>query len=179
MADVGTPARRTSLVESNEELPMSKIAPCLWFDSQAEEAANLYVSIFPNSKIGKIARYPEGLPGDRAGQVMTVEFELDGITFTGLNGGPHFKFSEAVSFQIYVDDQAELDRYWNALLADGGVESQCGWLKDRFGLSWQVVPTQLGKLMSSPDRDAAGRVAAAMMQMIKLDIAELEAAAAG
>jgi predicted 3-demethylubiquinone-9 3-methyltransferase (glyoxalase superfamily) len=166
-------------VESNEEMPMSKIAPCLWFDSEAEEAAKFYVSIFPNSKIGKTARYPEGLPGDRAGQVLTVEFELDGVTFTGLNGGPQFKFDEAISFQIYVDDQAELDRYWNALLAHGGVESQCGWLKDRFGLSWQVAPTQLGKLMASPDREAANRVAAAMMQMVKLDIAKLEAAAAG
>ncbi|MDB5453757.1 MAG: hypothetical protein JWO33_2335 [Caulobacteraceae bacterium] len=158
---------------------MSKIAPCLWFDTEAEEAAKFYVSIFPNSKISKTARYPEGLPGDRAGQVLTVEFELDGVTFTGLNGGPQFKFDEAISFQIYVDDQAELDRYWNALLADGGVESQCGSLKDRFGLSWQVAPTQLGKLMASPDREAANRVAAAMMQMVKLDIAKLEAAAAG
>jgi predicted 3-demethylubiquinone-9 3-methyltransferase (glyoxalase superfamily) len=108
-----------------------------------------------------------------------VEFDLDGKPFTGLNGGPDFKFSEAISFQIDVQDQAELDRYWNALLADGGTESMCGWLKDRFGLSWQVVPVQLGKLMASPDREAAGRVAAAMMQMAKLDIAKLEAAAKG
>jgi predicted 3-demethylubiquinone-9 3-methyltransferase (glyoxalase superfamily) len=110
---------------------------------------------------------------------MTVEFELDGKPFTGLNGGPHFTFSEAISFQIEVEDQAELDRYWNALLAGGGGESQCGWLKDRFGLSWQVVPVQLAKLMANPDRAAAGRVADAMMKMVKLDIAELEAAAAG
>lgn len=158
---------------------MPKVTPCLWFDSDAEEAAKLYTSLFPNSKIGKIARYPEGLPGDRTGQVMTVEFELDGSPFTGLNGGPMFKFSEAVSFQIYVDDQAELDRYWNGLLADGGEESQCGWLKDRFGLSWQVVPKRMGELMASPDRAAAGRVADAMMKMRKLDIATLEAAAKG
>jgi predicted 3-demethylubiquinone-9 3-methyltransferase (glyoxalase superfamily) len=158
---------------------MSKITSCLWFDTQAEEAADFYVSIFPNSKVGKISRYPENLPGDRAGQVLTVEFELDGTPFTGLNGGPHFTFSEAISFQIFVQDQAELDRYWNALLAGGGKESQCGWLKDRFGLSWQVVPKQMGELMSGPDKAAAGRVAAAMMQMIKLDIAKLEAAAAG
>lgn len=158
---------------------MPNITPCLWFDTQAEDAAKLYVSLFPNSKIGKVARYPEGLPGDRAGQVMTVEFELDGKPFTGLNGGPIFQLSEAVSFQIFVEDQAELDRYWNGLIADGGEESQCGWLKDRFGLSWQVVPKRMGELMASPDREAANRVAAAMMQMRKLDIATLEAAAKG
>lgn len=158
---------------------MPKLAPCLWFDREAEDAAKFYCAIFPNSKIGTIARYPEGFPGDRAGEVMTVEFELDGKPFTGLNGGTDFKFSEAVSFQIDVQDQAELDRYWKALLADGGTESVCGWLKDRFGLSWQVVPVQLGKLMAGPDREAAGRVAHAMVQMGKLDIAKLEAAARG
>ncbi len=157
---------------------MPKITNCLWFDTEAEAAANFYVSIFPNSNIGKVSRYPENLPGDRAGQVLTVEFELDGTPFTGLNGGPQFKFDEAISFQIDVHDQAELDRYWSALLADGGTESQCGWLKDRFGVSWQVVPVQLGRLLSGPDKDVAGRVAAAMMQMVKLDIAKLEAAAA-
>jgi predicted 3-demethylubiquinone-9 3-methyltransferase (glyoxalase superfamily) len=158
---------------------MPQITPCLWFDRDAEAAARLYCSVFPNSKLGEISRYPEGFPGDRAGEVMTVAFELDGKPFTGLNGGPDFKFSEAVSFQIEVDDQDTLDRYWNGLLAGGGVESQCGWLKDRFGLSWQVVPVHLSKLMSGPDRAAAGRVADAMMQMAKLDIARLEAAAAG
>lgn len=158
---------------------MPSITPCLWFDRQAEEAANFYCAIFPNSKITKVSRYPENLPGDRAGEALTVAFELDGKAFTGLNGGPQFTFSEAISFQIEVDSQAELDRYWNALLADGGQESQCGWLKDRFGLSWQIVPTQLAKLMTSSDRDAANRVAAAMMQMVKLDIAQLEAAAKG
>ena len=158
---------------------MPKITNCLWFDTEAEEAANFYVSIFPNSKITDVARYPENLPGDRAGQVLTVAFELDGVRFTGLNGGPQFKFDEAISFQIEVQDQAELDRYWTALLAGGGSESQCGWLKDRFGLSWQVVPVQLPRLLSGPDKQAANRVAAAMMQMVKLDIARLEAAAAG
>jgi predicted 3-demethylubiquinone-9 3-methyltransferase (glyoxalase superfamily) len=158
---------------------MPQITSCLWFDREAEDAARFYVSIFPNSKIGRVSRYPENLPGDRAGEVLTVEFELDGKAFTGLNGGPDFRFSEAISFQIEVSEQAELDRYWNALLADGGKESQCGWLKDRFGLSWQVVPVQLARLMSDPDKAKAGRVAAAMMQMVKLDIAGLEAAAAG
>lgn len=158
---------------------MPKLTNCLWFDTEAEEAAQFYCGIFPNSKITEVSRYPEGLPGDRAGQVLTVAFELDGTPFTGLNGGPDFKFSEAISFQIDCKDQAEVDRYWDALLAGGGQESQCGWLKDRFGLSWQVVPTRLTELISGPDKEKAGRVAAAMMQMVKLDIAKLEAAAAG
>ena len=157
---------------------MSKITSCLWFDGQAEEAAKFYVSLFPNGKLGKVTKYPEGTPG-QPGTVMTVEFELDGAQFVGLNGGPEFKFSEAISFQIDCKDQAEVDRYWNALLADGGEESVCGWLKDRFGLSWQVVPTILPKLMADPDRDKANRVTAAMMKMKKLDVAKLEAAAAG
>jgi len=156
---------------------MPKITNCLWFDSQAAEAAEFYVGIFPNSRIGKIARYPEGLPGDRAGQVLTVEFELDGTPFLGLNGGPVFTFDEAISFVIDCEDQAEVDRYWNALLAGGGSESQCGWLKDRFGVSWQVVPRRLTELMSGPS-ETANKVAAAMMQMVKLDVAKLEAAAA-
>ena len=156
---------------------MKPITPCLWFDRDAEAAARLYVGLFPNSRIGKIARYPEGLPGDRAGQVMTVEFELNGQPFTGLNGGPMYQFTEAVSFQIMVKDQAELDHYWNGLIDGGGEEGQCGWLKDRFGLSWQVVPEKMGEWMSQPD--SGGRVAAAFMKMKKLDIATLQAAAAG
>jgi len=156
----------------------SKIISCLWFDGQAEAAAKLYTSLIPNSKMGKITKYPEGTPG-QAGTVMTVEFELDGAQFVGLNGGPDFKFSEAVSFQIHCKDQAEVDRYWAALIADGGEESVCGWCKDRFGLSWQVVPEVLPKLMADPDRDKANRATAAMMGMRKLDIAQLEAAAAG
>ena len=158
---------------------MPRITPCLWFDRDAEEAAKFYCAIFPNSRIVDVSRYPENLPGDRAGEVLTVVFELDGKRFMGLNGGPQFPFSEAVSLEIEVDSQAEIDRYWDALLASGGVESQCGWLKDRFGFSWQVTPRQLGELMAGPDKAKAGRVAAAMMQMVKLDIAKLEAAAAG
>jgi len=156
---------------------MPKITNCLWFDTQAEDAAELYVSLFPNSRIGAVARYPEGLPGDRAGTVMTVEFELDGASFVGLNGGPHFKFNEAVSFQIFVKDQAELDHYWNGLIDGGGEEGQCGWLKDRFGVSWQVAPAAMGQWMKNPQ--TGQKVAGAFMQMKKLDIAALEAAAAG
>jgi predicted 3-demethylubiquinone-9 3-methyltransferase (glyoxalase superfamily) len=155
---------------------MPKITPFLWFDTQAEEAAKLYTSLFPNSKIGKTARYGEGMPGP-AGSVMTIEFELDGQKFVGLNGGPVFKFTEAVSFTIDCEDQAELDHYWNGLIAGGGVESRCGWLKDRFGVSWQVVPRRMGEWMSNPKTGA--KVAAAFMPMTKLDIATLEAAAAG
>ncbi|HEY8574062.1 VOC family protein [Phenylobacterium sp.] len=156
---------------------MPNITPCLWFDREAEDAAKLYVSLFPNSKITKVSRYPEGLPGDRAGQVLTVEFELDGKTFTGLNGGPQFPHSEAISFQIYVKDQAELDHYWDGLIAGRGEESRCGWLKDRFGVSWQVVPEKLAAWMTNPQ--TAGRVSAAFMPMKRLDLAVLEKAAAG
>ncbi|MDO8799931.1 VOC family protein [Phenylobacterium sp.] len=157
---------------------MSIVSSCLWFDDQAEEAASFYVSIFPNSKLGKFDRHGEGGPGP-AGGVMTVEFELDGVRFTGLNGGPMFKFSEATSFVIDCKDQAEVDHYWDALLADGGAPGQCGWLKDRFGLSWQVVPVELGVLMSDPDSARVSRVIAAMMQMARLDTGKLRAAADG
>jgi len=156
---------------------MSKVHPFLWFDTQAEEAANLYCSIFPNSKITKIARNTEAAPGPTGG-VLTVEFELDGTKVIALNGGPHFKFNEAFSFTIDCESQAEVDRYWDALLDGGGTPSQCGWLKDRFGLSWQVGPTALPKLLTDPDRAKANRVMAAMMKMAKIDIAALEAAAA-
>jgi predicted 3-demethylubiquinone-9 3-methyltransferase (glyoxalase superfamily) len=155
---------------------MSKVHPFLWFDTQAEEAANLYCSIFPNSKITKVARNTEAAPGPTGG-VLTVEFELDGTKVIALNGGPHFKFTEAFSFTIDCETQAEVDRYWDALLEGGGAPSQCGWLKDRFGLSWQVVPTVLPKLLTDPDRAKANRVMAAMMKMVKIDIAALEAAA--
>ncbi|MGA0605517.1 VOC family protein [Phenylobacterium sp. VNQ135] len=158
---------------------MPKITNCLWFDTQAEEAAAFYCSVFPNSKITKVARYPDSMGGGRAGTVMTVEFELDGRPFLGLNGGPEFKFDEAISLMIDCQDQAEVDRYWEALLAGGGRESQCGWLTDRYGLSWQVVPRRLLELTTGPDRDAANRVFAAMMHMVKIDIAKLEEAAAG
>jgi predicted 3-demethylubiquinone-9 3-methyltransferase (glyoxalase superfamily) len=156
----------------------SKITTCLWFKGQAEAAARFYCGLFPNAKVGRITRYPEGTPMP-AGTVMTVEFDLDGAQFVGLNAGPEFTFSEAVSFQIHCKDQREVDRYWNALIADGGEESVCGWCKDRFGLSWQVVPEVLPKLMADPDRGRANRATAAMMQMKKLDIAGLEAAAVG
>jgi predicted 3-demethylubiquinone-9 3-methyltransferase (glyoxalase superfamily) len=155
----------------------TQISTCLWFDGRAEEAANFYVSIFPNSKILKTARYPEGAPGP-AGSVMTIEFELDGRKFLGLNGGPHFKFNEAISFIISCQTQEEVDRYWQALTAGGG-EVQCGWVKDKFGVSWQVTPTVLGQLLSDPDAQKAKRVMQAMMGMKKLDIRGLKQAAAG
>ena len=156
-----------------------KIAPCLWFDRQGEEAANLYVSVFPNSRILDIARYgKEGFETHRQpeGSVMTVNFELSGLPFTALNGGPVFKLSEAVSFQIYVDDQKELDYYWDRLTPGGDPNSQvCGWLKDRFGLSWQVVPAMMVEWFSRPD-EKSQRAFGAMMKMKKLDIAALERA---
>jgi predicted 3-demethylubiquinone-9 3-methyltransferase (glyoxalase superfamily) len=155
---------------------MPKISPFLWFDTRAEEAANFYVSLFPNSKVTDVTRYPSGGPGAPGG-VLTVAFELDGQPYTALNGGPNFKFNEAVSFVIDCKDQAEIDRYWDLLIADGGEPGQCGWCKDRFGLSWQVVPTALPKLLTDPDRAKANRVMAAMMKMAKIDIAALEAAA--
>lgn len=157
---------------------MQKITPMLWFDTQAEDAAKLYVSVFKNAKINSVARYPEGSPYE-PGTAMTVEFELDGQRFTALNGGPHFKLSEAVSFVIDCKDQDEVDYYWDALLAGGGHESQCGWLKDRYGLSWQVTPRQLIELTTSADKAQNNRVFAAMMKMRKIDVAELERAAKG
>jgi predicted 3-demethylubiquinone-9 3-methyltransferase (glyoxalase superfamily) len=157
---------------------MSKIHPFLWFDTQAEEAMNFYVGLFPNSKVLKVARYTDTGPGP-AGSVMTADFELDGQRLTALNGGPHFKLDEAVSLVIDCGDQAEVDHYWEKLVEGGGSHSQCGWLKDRFGLSWQVTPRRLIELTTDPDRAKAARVFAAMMQMTKIDIAKLEAAAAG
>ncbi len=156
---------------------MQKITPCLWFDGQAEEAAKLYTSIFKNSKINNISRYgTEGqeITGQKPGTVMMVEFELDGQKFTALNGGPLFKFSEAISFVIDCDDQEEVDHFWYKLIADGGAESQCGWLKDKFGLSWQVVPKALGQLMSGPDPKKSQRVMHAMFQMKKFDVQGLQ-----
>lgn len=155
---------------------MPKITPFLWFDTQAEEAANFYVSVFKNSKVLNVTRYPEGQP--QAGRAMVASFEIDGQVVTALNAGPHFKFNEAFSFVIDCADQAEVDYFWDTLTADGGQPSQCGWLKDRFGLSWQVTPRRLIELISDPDKAKAGRVMAAMMQMSKIDIARLEEAAA-
>lgn len=153
---------------------MSKITPFLWFDTQAEEAAKFYTSIFKNSKIGKVARYGEAGPGP-AGTVMTVEFELDGQPFIALNGGPHFKFTEAISFTIDCKTQAEVDEYWNRLSA-GGEAGPCGWLKDKFGLSWQVVPAVLAKMLGDKDRAKANRVMKAMLQMKKIEITGLQQA---
>ncbi|MBA0127841.1 VOC family protein [Haloechinothrix sp. YIM 98757] len=153
------------------------LTTCLWFDDQAEEAANFYTSIFADSKIGKIARYTEAGPGP-AGSVVTVEFELNGQKFVGLNGGPQFTFNEAVSFQIHCDDQDELDYYWNAL-TEGGTEVQCGWLKDKYGVSWQVIPAVLEDMVSDPDPEKAKRATEAMLGMTKLDIAALQKAYAG
>lgn len=157
---------------------MQKLTPCLWFDTQAEEAAAFYTSIFPNSSIGAISRYGEGMP-QPAGTVMTVEFTLDGQNFTALNGGPVFEFTEAISYQIACADQDEVDRYWSLLTADGGEESQCGWLKDRFGLSWQVVPSALPGIIGGPDPVGAQRAVAAMMQMHKLELDVLQRAYEG
>ena len=152
-----------------------KISPFLWFDHQAEEAAKFYVSIFPNSAVGKIARYTEVGPGPK-GSVMTVAFELDGQQFTALNGGPIFKFTEAISFVVNCESQEEVDKYWDQL-SEGGQEVQCGWLKDKFGLSWQIVPIVLIELVQDKNPEKVNRVMKAMMQMKKLDIAGLEKAA--
>ena len=155
-----------------------RIVPNLWFDTEAEEAADFYVSVFPNSRVIGKTHYPEGSPGE-AGAVMTVEWELDGQRFVGINGGPQFTFDEAVSFEITCKDQDEIDRYWEKLTADGGEESQCGWCKDRFGVSWQVVPEGMGEVFADPDPKRAERAMQAMLGMRKLDLAELRAAADG
>ena len=152
----------------------AKIYPFLWYAKEAEAAAKFYASIFPNSKVGEVVRYSEGGPAP-AGTVMTVEFTLDGQPFTALNGGPHFQFNEAVSFVVHCKTQKEVDYYWDALLA-GGKPSQCGWLKDRFGVSWQIVPDVLLELIGSSDPARAARVTQAMMKMVKLDIAALQRA---
>ena len=154
----------------------STITPCLWFDGQAEEAAKFYVSLFPNSHIDKVVKAPADFPSGKKGDVLAVDFTLMGRSFNGLNGGPYFKFNEAVSFTIPCKDQAEVDRYWKALSAVPEAE-QCGWVKDRYGLSWQIVPTKLYRLLDDPDRAKAGRVMEAMLKMKKLDIAALERAA--
>lgn len=155
---------------------MQKITPFLWFDNNAEEAMNFYISVFENSKIAKVSRYPEGSPGP-AGSVMTGEIQLAGQEFILLNGGPHFKFTEAISFMVNCESQEEVDRYWEKLTAGGGQESQCGWLKDKFGLSWQIAPTMLLALLAGQDKAKAKRVMEAMLQMKKIDIATLQRAA--
>jgi predicted 3-demethylubiquinone-9 3-methyltransferase (glyoxalase superfamily) len=157
---------------------MPNTYPCPWFDIQAQEAAEFYTSLFPNSRIGTTTNYPKG-SGEREGQVLTVAFELDGAPYLALDGGSDFTFTEAISITIDVADQAELDRYWDALIADGGQEGPCGWLKDRFGLSWQVIPSVLGRYLGDSDRTKANRVMQAMMQMRKIVIADLDKAYAG
>jgi|SRR4051812_42624825 len=154
-----------------------RITPSLWFDTEAEDAANFYTSVFKNSRIVNVARYNEAAPR-KAGTVMTVEWEIDGQRFVGINGGPQFTFSEAVSFQIHCADQDEVDYYWEKL-TDGGSEGPCGWLKDKFGLSWQVVPEGMDALLSNPDQEKAKRAMEAMFKMKKLDIATLQRAAEG
>ena len=153
---------------------MERITPFLWFDTQAEEAANFYVSIFKNSRITSISHYPEGTPGP-VGQVMVVNFELDGQKFIALNGGPTFKFTEAISLLVNCETQQEIDHYWSKLTAGGGKEVECGWLKDKYGLSWQIVPANLEKLLGTPEK--AKRVMAVVMKSVKLNIADMERAA--
>jgi predicted 3-demethylubiquinone-9 3-methyltransferase (glyoxalase superfamily) len=158
-----------------------KVTPCLWFDTQAEEAANFYAAIFSDSKINKVSRYTKSgreVHGKEPGSVLTVEFELEGQSFTALNGGPHFKFNEAVSFQVMCDGQDEIDYFWQKL-ADGGREGQCGWLKDKFGLSWQIVPKVLPQMLTDPDSAKRERTISALMAMKKFDVAALQRAFAG
>lgn len=157
---------------------MNRITPCLWFDNNAEEAVDFYLRVFKDGEITAKSHYGEGAPMP-AGTVLTIAFTLFGQSYAALNGGPMFKFNEAVSLMVECKDQEEIDYYWNALLEGGGREQQCGWLKDRFGLSWQVVPVQVQHLMSDPDQARVQRVMDALMRMVKLDIAELEKAAAG
>jgi predicted 3-demethylubiquinone-9 3-methyltransferase (glyoxalase superfamily) len=158
---------------------MDKIVPCLWFDGEAEAAANFYVTLFPDSRVDAVHRSPADYPSGSAGDVLTVQFTLAGRSYLGLNGGPLFHFTEALSLQVDCDDQAEVDRIWDAIIEGGGEASQCGWIKDRWGLSWQVTPRRLPQMLSSPDRAAAARAMQAMMTMGKIDIAALESAFAG
>jgi predicted 3-demethylubiquinone-9 3-methyltransferase (glyoxalase superfamily) len=157
---------------------MSKITPCLWFDGQAEEAANFYVSVFPDSRVDEVMRSPADTPSGPEGSVLLVQFTIGGQSFTALNGGPTFHFSEAISFMVDCADQAEVDRLWDALSADAEAE-QCGWLKDRFGLSWQIIPSALPKLLADSDPAKARRAMEAMLEMKKIDIATLERAREG
>jgi predicted 3-demethylubiquinone-9 3-methyltransferase (glyoxalase superfamily) len=158
---------------------MPNIATCLWFDARAEEAARFYVSVFKNAKMGNISHYPDTgqeTHGKQAGEVLVAEFSVDGRNFVCLNGGPQFKFTEAISLMIPCKDQAEIDYYWEKLTADGGQEGPCGWLKDKYGLSWQVFPEGILKMLADPDRNKAKRVMDAFMKMHKFDLAEIERA---
>ncbi len=158
---------------------MSKITPCLWFDGNAEEAANFYVSLLRDSRIDNVSRSPADNPSTPAGAVLTVDFTVAGQRFQGLNGGPDFTFNEAISFVIDCEDQAEVDRLWDTLGADGGEPGPCGWIKDRFGMSWQIAPRQLNELLDDPDRERARRAMEAMLKMGKIEIDELQRAADG
>ena len=155
-----------------------KVRTFLWYDNKAEEAANFYCSLFKDSKVGKVSRFPEGGPAP-AGTAMTVEFQLGGVQFIALNGGPHFKFTEAISLSVDCENQEEVDELWSKLTQEGGQPSQCGWLKDKYGLSWQIVPRALPELLGSSDAAKSGRVMQAMMTMTKIDIAGLQRAADG
>lgn len=158
---------------------MTRIAPCLWFDGVAEEAAHFYAATFPDSRVDAVHRAPADYPAGKAGDVLTVEFTVLGMPFVGLNGGPEFRFSEAVSFQVYTDTQEETDRLWDAIVSDGGAESQCSWCRDRFGLSWQIIPRALLAAITDPDQAAAKRAMEAMMGMTRISIAAIEAARRG
>ena len=154
---------------------MQKVTPCLWFDGDAEEAAEFYVTLLPDSRIDNVIRAPADNPSMKEGGVLLVDFTLAGQKYSGLNGGPEFKFSEAVSFIVHCEDQQEVDRLWNAILENGGQPSACGWIKDRWGLPWQITPQRMLDMLASDDRAAAGRAMEKMMEMVKLDIAQLEA----
>jgi predicted 3-demethylubiquinone-9 3-methyltransferase (glyoxalase superfamily) len=156
---------------------MQKVSPFLWFDQQAEEAANFYTSLFKNSRVLSVSRHGEGGPAPK-GTAMSVTFELDGCEYMALNGGPHFKLTPAISLFVKCETQEEVDHYWSALCTDGGQPERCGWLKDKFGLSWQIIPNVLGQLLQDPDRAKAGRVMQAMLKMTKIDIAGLRQASA-
>lgn len=156
--------------------PTRKITPFLWYENRAEEAAAFYVSLFPGARLLDVSRWGEGSPYPK-GSVMSAMFEIDGQQLIAFNGGPYFKLNEACSLFVSCEDQAEVDHYWNALTADGGTPSQCGWLKDKFGLTWQIVPNALNRLLSDPDAGRAGRAMQAMMTMVKIDIAAMEKAA--
>jgi predicted 3-demethylubiquinone-9 3-methyltransferase (glyoxalase superfamily) len=158
--------------------PLQKITPHLWYTKEAEEAAQLYASIFPDSRVDRVTALPVDSPSGPAGSVKVVEFTLFGQSFTAMSAGPHDPFNHAICFVVSCDDQAEVDHYWDALL-EGGSAEQCGWLKDKYGVSWQIVPVALGQMMADPDRDKARRVAEAMMKMVKLDVAGLQAAYEG
>jgi predicted 3-demethylubiquinone-9 3-methyltransferase (glyoxalase superfamily) len=179
----GKPALEKTWIDPNRRIAVQRIAPCLWFDDQGEEAARYYTSIFKNSKIVKVTRYGEAgreIHGRPAGSVMVVAFELDGQAFTALNGGPLFKFNEAISLQVFCDTQAEVDHYWEKLSAGGDTKAQqCGWLKDKYGVSWQVVPKILLEMVNDPDSKKSQRTFEAMLQMKKLDIEKLKRAYAG